>query len=62
MKGTSPSRQPLGDCARAAARLLEGGGGYRGQERAHVLGDAGARRGLQVAGVIEVRPMKTEYR
>lgn len=28
--------QPLGRRARTAARLLEGGGGHRGQERGHV--------------------------
>ena len=41
--------QPLGGAARAAARLLEGGGGDRGQERAHVLGGAATWRGVQDA-------------
>ena len=46
----------------AAARLLEGGGGHRGEERAHGLGDAGQGRELQAAGVSEARiplPRKT---
>jgi transposase len=44
-------REPLGARARSTTRLLDGGGGRRGEERAPVLGDARARRALHAAGV-----------
>ena len=43
--------QPLGHRAGAAARLLEGGGGHRGEERSHGVGHARAWRVVQVARV-----------
>ena len=49
-KGKSDALQPLGAGAAAAPRLLEGGGGHRGEERAHGLGgarSASAARALQ---------------
>ena len=47
--------QPLGHRARAAARLLEGGGGHCSEECANGLGGALARRMLRDAGVARTR-------
>ena len=43
--------EPMGRGRGGAARLLEGGGGHRGQEHVHVLGRAQPRRLVQVAGL-----------
>ena len=51
-KGRSDRDQQLGAGAAAAPWLLEGGGGHRGEERAHGLGGAAPRRELQDAGVV----------
>lgn len=41
--------QPLGRDPGRATRLLESGGGHRGEERAHGLGNAGQGRGIQAS-------------
>ena len=50
-RGQERFAEPLGDGAARAARLLEGGGGDCGKERAHGLGGAHQGRGVQAAGL-----------